>query len=186
MLSFALSPHYCKTDVTSSRIMKVVCSHCQTETEKPTGAVNRALKSGLPIYCNRTCAGLARRIGRSIEEKKQLKFEYDKKYREQNKEQLKVKKNEYHKKTYDPEKASVKRKANMHKHIEIMRRPKWVAYKQQYDKKYLAKKKYGEFWESAILINEIQSLYDDKEIRQINNLHNKSQKRKRKWQQKIK
>lgn len=52
-----------------------------------------------------------------------------------------------------------------------------------YDRKYRAKKLYGEYWESSIILNEIQKEYDNRIVKQENNLINKSQKRKRLWKQ---
>lgn len=140
--------------------MKVKCAHCGNYTEKQNGAVNRALKIKAPLYCNQTCAGLARR--KEVPNKKELKREYDRQYRLKNLEKIKRQKHEHFKKTYDPEKASIERKANMHKHLERMRQPKWVEYKKKYDKVYKAKKNYGEFWECAILINTIESQYSNR------------------------
>lgn len=165
--------------------MKVICPNCKCETEKSTGHVNRANKLGAPLYCGRTCAGIGRRTLKTIEQKKAEKALYDSEYRDKNKDKIKIKKHEYFKATYDKEKASIDRKAKMHIHIERMRQPKWVEYKKAYDKVHRAKKIYGEFWECFLITEEIQSLYDDKEVRQINNLHNKSQKRKKSWQSQL-
>lgn len=161
--------------------MIIVCNHCKKETDKPKGAVNRALKINAPLYCDKICAGLGRRDNKTIEEKKRLKAEYDKEFRKKNATEIKKRKHEYFKKTYDPQKASVERKKRMPKHIEYCRQPKYKEWKKEYDLKYRAKKEFGEFWESAILINKIEAEYNQREVRQINNLHNKSQKRKRKW-----
>lgn len=71
----------------------------------------------------------------------------------------------------------------MHRHVEYCRSPEYRAWKKQYDQKYCAQKKYGEFWESAILLRKLEGEYNQEEVRQINNLHNKTQKRKRQWRQ---
>lgn len=161
--------------------MIIVCECCKKKADLPTGKVNRAKKDGYKIYCSRECSSEARRFHRSVEEKKRLKAEYDKQFRKKNAEVIKKRKHEYFKKTYDPQKAAIERKKRMPKHIEYCRQPKYKEYKKQYDVKYRAKKEFGEFWESAILINQIEAEYNQQEVRQINNLHNKSQKRKRKW-----
>lgn len=163
--------------------MKHLCGYCGEECDKDQSQINRALSKGLNLYCNLQCAGKGRRKNLTPEQKKQLKKEYDEKYRGKNKELLKVKKHEYFIRTYDPVKAAIERKARYQSHLEYLRTPEYRAWKAEYDKRYLAKKKYGEFWESALLINKIEGLYNQEEIRQINNLHNKSQKRRRQWRQ---
>jgi len=54
-----------------------ICPVCQNEFKKNLGHYNRAMKHGLKVYCNRTCAGIGRRT--SAEEKKAVKAAYDKK-----------------------------------------------------------------------------------------------------------
>jgi hypothetical protein len=159
------------------------CNHCDKELNKSTSAINRALKINAHLYCNKKCSGLARQIHRTNEENRILKAQYDKDYRSKNAIKLKLSKHDYFKKNYDPLKASIDRKKKSKEHSEYCRQPKYKAYKRDYDKKYLAKKLFGEFWESAILIREIEKEYSKREVRQDNNLHNKSQKRKRLWKQ---
>jgi hypothetical protein len=169
--------------VTASKNCKMNCNYCNKELKKTNSAINRALKINSPLYCNKTCFGLAKQLHRTSEEKKLLKSKYDKEYRDKNAIKLKLSKHNYYKETYDPLKASIDRKKNANKHLEYCRQPKYKTYKQEYDKKYLAKKLFGEYWESALLIRDIEKEYDQQEVRQLNNLHNKSQKRKRLWKQ---
>jgi hypothetical protein len=157
------------------------CNYCNKELSKPQGSINRALRLNKPLYCNKTCFGLAKRINKTTEEKKALKSAYDKNYRKINAKKIKKSKHDYFKKTYDPVKTCIERKKKSNEHLEYCRQPKYKSYKKEYDKKYLAKKMFGEFWESALLIKEIEKEYNQQEVRQINNLHNKSQKRKRLW-----
>ena len=161
--------------------VKFNCAHCGKVSQKYVGHVNRARALGLNVYCNRTCAGFGRR--KTDEEKKRLKAVYDKEYRTKNFERVKKVRADYFKRDYaaNPEKYKRIRQVRMAAHVEYCRQAKYKAYKKEYDKKYRAKKEGGEFWESLLLVDEIQSLYNDAEIRQQNNLHNKSQKRKRKW-----
>ncbi|MDP9954731.1 hypothetical protein J2X97_000368 [Epilithonimonas hungarica] len=166
--------------------MKIICHYCQKEIEKTAGHVNRAKKMGLNLFCNRECAGFSRRSKLSDIEKKALKAEYDKNYRAENHDSIKKRKADYFKKTYDPAKASVERKKRMPKHIEYCRTEKYKKYKKDYDKKYRAKKNYGDFWECKLLVQEISNEYENRKIKEQNQLINKSQKRKRLWQQKIK
>jgi hypothetical protein len=159
------------------------CNYCGKELIKTTSAINRALKINALLYCNRMCSGLGRQLHRPLEEKKKQKADYDKQYRKNNANKIKLSKHNYYKETYDPLKASIDRKKNANKHLEYCRQPKYKTYKQEYDKKYLAKKLFGEYWESALLIRDIEKEYDQQQVRQLNNLHNKSQKRKRLWKQ---
>jgi hypothetical protein len=159
----------------------MTCNYCKKELIKTKSAINRALIINAPLYCNKTCSGLAKRLNRTTEEKKALKSIYDKNFRKINAEKIKKSKHDYYKNTYDPIKASIDRKKRSNEHLEYCRQPKYKVYKKEYDKKYLAKKLFGEFWESALLIRDIEYEYNQQEVRQINNLHNKSQKRKRLW-----
>jgi hypothetical protein len=136
--------------------MIFLCTHCGKEGDKPAGTVNRAKNAGLNLYCNRICAGLGRRkTPKTEDQRKADKAAYDAEYRLKNLVKRKAQKAEYHKLTYDPEKAAIERKAKMPKHVEYCRRPEYRAWKRRYDKEYLAKKEFGEFWESAMLILDI-------------------------------
>lgn len=167
------------------RYIKIKCDHCGKSCKKCTGHVNRARKLGAKLFCSQKCFGLDRRVEISDEEKKKNKQEYDKAYREKNLVRIKSSKKAYFKKDYaaHPEKYRAERQRRMKDHIEYCRRPEYKEYKHKYDQTHRAKKDYGEFWECFLIIKEIKKQYDDKEVRQINNLHNKSQKRKRLWQQ---
>lgn len=164
--------------------MIIVCPQCKKEAEKQTGHVNRARKIGAPCYCSKLCSSIARRL--PVEEKKRIKAEYDKKYRAANLDKKKKQAAIYFKKDYaaNPDKYKQWRQKRKHKHAEYCRRPEYKKWKSQYDEKYRAKKVYGEFDECFLLIKAIEKEYNQQEVRQINNLHNKSQKRKRSWNQK--
>jgi hypothetical protein len=164
--------------------MIINCNYCNKQVEKSISHINRASKLNAKLFCSKECSSLNRRKNQTVEEKKKLKAEYDKKYREKNSEILKIKKHNYYVNTYNPELAALERKNKYSKHLEYLRQPKYKQYKKEYDVKYNAKKNYNEFWESFILIKKIENEYDQQEIRQVNNLHNKAQKRKRKWLQK--
>lgn len=90
--------------------------------------------------------------------KKAIKRYYDILYRKKNRARLKREKAEYFQRTYDPVKAAKERKKKMPKHVEYCRQPWYRKYKQGYDQKYLSQKRYGLFWESAILIRKIQKI----------------------------
>lgn len=136
---------------------RFVCPECKCNTEKPNGQYNRAVRAGLPIYCGKKCAGIARRKNKTREQRKEEKRIYDMAYRAKNKEMLKVKKSTYYKLNHNPEKEAEYRKANMARHIEYCRRPEYKEWKQQYDRRFRAKKLYGEFWESSLVLNDIET-----------------------------
>lgn len=50
--------------------MIITCSYCNNKSDKPTGHVNRAKSKNKPLYCNKICNGLARRIDINISTKK--------------------------------------------------------------------------------------------------------------------
>ena len=160
--------------------MKTNCCNCGVVFEKQTGDYNKAKRKCKKLFCSQLCFGKSRQI--SVEQKKLSKREYDKNNRIINKDKIKLAKALYHKKTYDKEKEAVKRKTNMQRHINYCRRPEYKKWKSEYDIKHRAKKNYGEYWESFLLVTKIEKEYDQDEVRQLNNLHNKSQKRKRTWQ----
>lgn len=161
----------------------LICPKCTCDFEIRKAYWTKAQQIGSPNYCSKTCAGLARRSGKSEEQKKQEKSEYDRLYREIDKQTKKIKRAEYFQKTYDPAKAAIKRKERMPKHVEYCRRPEYREYKKGYDENYRAKKNYGSFWESAIILKHIENIVDNRLGKNDNNLINKSQKRKRLWKQ---
>jgi len=161
----------------------VNCQYCNKEIEKRECDIVRANKEGYKLFCDLTCAGLSHRVERTKEEKKLLKREYDIKFRAERAETIKAKKAEYFKRTYNPEKAAIGRKERMPKHVEYCRRPEYKAWKKEYDQTFRAKKTYGEFWEAAIILFELEANIDNKLAKKDNNLINKSLKRKRLWKQ---
>lgn len=162
-----------------------ICKQCSVQFQTETGLVNRAQKIGAPVYCGRKCAGLARRLRNqpTEDERKAAKSEYDRIYRARNAEQRKQQKSEYFQRTYDPVKAAMKRKERSHLHAEYCRRPEYKAWKREYDKHHLAKKKFGEFAEAALLLQEIEREIDTRvtryEIYRTNGTLNKAQTRRR-------
>ncbi len=89
----------------------------------------------------------------------------------------------YFQATYDPEKARIERKKTMPRHVEYCRRPEYREKKSAYDKRHHMQQKYGEFWEAARLLveidGEILSRITRPEIAAINGTQNKSTERKR-------
>lgn len=157
------------------------CSHCGKQTDKPTGQINRAKNAGLPLYCNRVCSGLARRVNRSVDEKKAIKKAYDQHYRKRP-DRIEFKR-EWNKTPAGRKWQKINRERMKESHLEYCRTPEYREWKKQYDEKYVAKKKYGEFWESAIITKRIEDLIapEKYQIRIDKGTYNKTQKRKRQW-----
>lgn len=169
--------------------IQIECAYCGKLAFKPSGGVNRSRRIGAPIFCGRVCSGLGRRSGKSLEQRKAEKKEYDAQRRAELADQLRVAKREYHKRTYDPIKAATARKARMPYHVEYCRRPEYRAWKRDYDRQYRAKQDYGPFWESFILMMDIRSeclrQMTDYEIRIAKGTFGKSQQRKRDYERSL-
>lgn len=158
--------------------------------------INRSAKTGAPLYCGRVCFGLAHRDNKTIEQRKAEKAIYDTEYRADNLAMLKDKKKEYFKRTYDVGAAKIERARLLidnpereRKRREYMASPEYRAEKKKYDQEFRARKKYGDYWECAILtinINqEVKSRASDIEIRTQNGTLNKVKTRKRDYEKSI-
>lgn len=165
--------------------MIITCPQCHLDKYKPTGEVNRALKGGFKIYCGRTCAGIGRRVERSKEDAVLIKKKYDEEYRVKNREKLKKKKHEYFKQSYDSKKAAIERKKNMARHVEYCRSPKYKLYKKTFDRQFRAKKYHGDFWESLLILQDLEKEIDNRmskiDIRTLNGTLNKHQQRRQEY-----
>jgi hypothetical protein len=162
--------------------MKCECHYCGKEVEIPVGQYNyRVLKHGLNVYCGRKCSGLGRRCNRTKEEEKFIKYVYDKLLALSDDGTKKKQRHEYFKKDYaaNPDKYRAIRKRRKQEHNEYCRQPKYKKYKQDYDVKRRAKIFYGEFWEAAIALHNLQRVVDNRRAKQEQKSINKSQKRKR-------
>jgi hypothetical protein len=165
--------------------MKITCGHCGKTAKKCAGEVNRARKAGAPLYCDRTCSGLARRKHQTKAELVERKRIYDARYREKNRAALKAKKAAYFQRTYDPAAAAIERQKRMPYHAEYCRQPAYRAKKHQYDKKRYATK-FGPYAECHMLLmdleTEIASRMTKYEIMLANGTLCKAQKRRREYE----
>lgn len=160
---------------------------CLTSCSKPfdisTGHYNRAMKVSGVVYCCREHARIARR--KTTDEKKATKALYDKTISVTP--ERKQKQKEYYKKAYlaNPEKYKQIRKNQYSKHLEYLRTPEYKEWKQKYDRKHLAKKHFGVFWEAALLLNDLEEFLitnSPEGMKFSMGITNKNQKRKRLWQ----
>ncbi len=135
-----------------------LCGHCGGAVLQTRGSINRAIRAGLPLYCGKVCAGLARRKPKLPEaERKELKSAYDRRRRVEMAERLRAEKAAYHKRTYDPARAAEVRAARMPYHVEYCRQPAYRAKKSAYDRKHLASKKYGDFADAALILRDLEA-----------------------------
>lgn len=124
-------------------------------------------------------------------EKKRRKAEYDRKRRAEHSDRIRGEKREYYQRTKSPKKGRAlraKRKAAGHDHTEYcreyMKRPGNREAKRKYDQERLARLRYGEFAEAAILAHQIKkevcAIEPDKYKRAVaRGYYNKAQGRKR-------
>ena len=167
------------------RTVPIRCAHCNNRSCKPAGAVTRARKIEAPLYCNRTCAGLARRTGKTKAQKVEEKRIYDADYRTKNLDLITVKKAAYYQRTRDPVKEAAARKKRMPAHVAYCQRPEYVVWKSEYDRRYRARE-YGPFAESFMLLHdidrEVNNRMSDYEVRGLNGTRNKRQQRRRDYE----
>lgn len=167
----------------------VQCAHCGTWRLKENGAIARARKAGLSLYCDKKCSGLGRRMERSVEEKKALKSAYDAERRVLLADRLKAEKAARHKLTYDPVRAAAERKLKMPRHVEYCRRPEYRKWKADYDRKFRAEKQFGPFADAFLVLQDLQtevlSRASRYEIDLQNGKLNKSTKRRRDYEKLI-
>jgi hypothetical protein len=167
--------------------MKAACHYCGKSFEIMTGHYNRAMSLGYGVYCSRVHSGLAKRISRSVKEKKELKRQYDASYRKIISEKIKKNKAAYFKKDYkeNPGKYKKWRKNRQQWHNEYCRHPEYRKWKKEYDRAYRAKKHYGPIADVFLAWLDLRNEIDSRFAKKQNNIINKSQKRKRSCQKQI-
>lgn len=158
------------------------CAHCRRAATQSTSAANRARRAGAPLYCDRRCAGLAKRMHKTKAQLVEEKRIYDVAYRATNLATIKAKKKAHFQRSYDPRKAAKHRKTRMPYHVEYCRRPAYRQWKAEYDRHYRAKK-FGEFADVYMLLNdirrEVNGRVSDYDTRMANDTINKKQRRRR-------
>lgn len=135
------------------------CPQCGGSFSAIAGRVNRANKIGAPLYCGKTCSGLARRLKtpKNPEQKRAEKAAYDRVRREEQRDRLLAEKRAYYE-TNKPrilEKMAEYRKVRMPQHVEYCRRPEYRAKKHEYDAA-RNEAEYGEFAEAWRLLLDLE------------------------------
>lgn len=161
--------------------VKVKCGHCGCEVEKESGHINRANKLGLKLFCNKACFGLYHRTTK--EQKVALKRQYDIKYRKKNSERITERTKAYEKTPAGRAMQKRNREKFKQSHLEYCRTEEYKKWKHEYDQKHVAKKMYGELWESHLVLKEVEKIIEPEklECKVQKGTYNKSQKRKRLW-----
>lgn len=132
---------------------RVHCHYCGVVVQQSQSSINRAVRQGKPIYCDRECAGMARRV--PLSEKKEAKRLYDAQRRTEKAAEISAKKRDYYQRTRDPEKERVRGQAGMARHVEYCRRPEYVASKAAYDLERRAKE-YGPYADAYLLLLDLE------------------------------
>jgi hypothetical protein len=133
--------------------------------------------------------GLAKRIHKPKAQKVEEKRLYDIEYRRKNRTMLKAKKSAYFQRTYDPTKAAEVRRRRLPYHVEYCRQPRYRRWKRRYDQQFRARKLYGPYAGSFLLLQKIEkevaSRMSRYEIYQANGTLNKWQNRRREYERLI-
>ena len=173
---------------------EIVCDYCDKTKMKRVADVNRAIKKGAKLYCDRKCAGLARRKNLSDAEKKDQKAVYDANYRRINRDKLRAKKAEWFQRNYDPAKAREDRAQRKRENPEQeakrrrhMASEGYKRHKKSYDRRYRAHKKYGPEWGDCMVLaldirDECLTQLSDADIRSQAGTSNKMKKRRRDYE----
>lgn len=139
--------------------ISIVCEYCGDQGQQERGAVNRAIKRNARLFCSKRCAGLARRDGKTREQRVAEKAAYDREYRARDPQRRKAKKAAYHQRTHDPDAAREHRKAIREWHrtyaAEYRMRPEWKEHKREYDRQFRASE-FGEFAECYLLLIDLE------------------------------
>lgn len=158
-------------------LTEITCEHCGARAMKLTGGVNRSRRKGAALYCSRECSSFARRSGKTTQQRRAEKAEYDRRRRaELGEELLAQKRAAYHalspqEKTNKYLRKKAKRQANpeiMRRYEEACRRarnrPEWKAHKRRYDRRYRAEQEFGEgaLADAVVFLRELQDEVNDR------------------------
>lgn len=177
-----------RTPVTcaSSSTAVAFCQHCGEVVQQSQSNIRRAIREGKPLYCNRVCSGLARRV--PPDQKKDAKRIYDAQRRVELAAEISAQKAAYYQRTRDPPKERERRLVRMPRHVEYCRQPEYRAYKADYDRE-LRAGEYGEYADAYLLLldleREIRSRATWRERARARGYYTRSaqQRRRELWQQ---
>lgn len=150
---FGAGPGRGRGGVATADKVVAVCQHCGEVVRQSQSSIRRAVREGKPLYCNRVCSGLARRV--PPDEKKEAKRVYDAQRRVELATEIRVQHAAYYQRTRDPAKERGYRQANMGRHVEYCRRPEYRAYKADYDRE-LRAAEYGDYAEVYLLLLDLE------------------------------
>lgn len=142
-------------------VVERTCQQCGRRFSRVLAYLTYRRKHGLGdrLFCGLKCFGLSRRTHKSKAQRVADKAEYDRLYRERNREMLKAKRHAYFKRTYDPAKAAKERQHKMAWHVEYCRRyysdPANKAHKVAYDAARRSAK-YGDYAEAHLVALELK------------------------------
>lgn len=163
------------------------CHQCGAVLNRCASHVNRSVKQGRPMFCNKSCFGLSRRRANppTEAERKAAKQAYDAIRRLAKHEEIIAKKRAHYIANRERILAeqTVYRKAHMHRHVAYCQRPEYREWKSAYDARYKAAKHFGEFAEAAMLLRDIEQEIEKRatryEVYMTNGTINKAQTRRR-------
>ncbi len=153
------------------------CQHCGSDTTKTTSAYNRAMRLGRGVYCDRRCAGMARRTGtdRTSAEWRASKAAYDRERRARLGEALREKKRQAYWANHednlrrqrearaarmaDPEALRAYREAQRRCYM----RPKYREQKRQSDRRYRAERDYGGWADAHVALMDLMDAVRERE-----------------------
>lgn len=157
-----------KLDIKKSSVIK--CDYCKSDFNIKKKLLKSNKKNGYNCYCSKDCQKKGRT--KSVEEKKEKRKIYDLNYRKNNSKKIKNKKQEYYKEIKNSDSQSfkeqrIKRKIYQKEYIKTKTYKNW---KNEYSKKTRCKNRFGEFWESAVIVKDIAILLKSKQT----NINNKN------------
>ena len=176
--------------------MKFTCEQCGREASQPTGAVNRARRKGMRLFCGRACAGKGKAALRvrplpGTPEFRTHKSAYDLARRTVKGDDIRAQKRAaYHARIATDEavvraEQKAQRELNHERHAAYCRTPEYRAWKSEYDRRYRPRE-FGEFAEAHMALVELQGEIDERitreEVYAANGIVNKKQTRRREYE----
>ena len=128
------------------------CFHCRVTFIRVVSQVAATQRKGRNIYCSRDCHTAQRRAGRTQEQLKECKRQREKNWREKHKSQVRLRSMAHYKKTTTSEKRQRLYQKYKHKIAARNKDPAAKIQKKHDDRIWRAKRGYGDYWESQVLL----------------------------------